>query len=302
MKWRLHLSHFTKRRSTYRSVFCSTSGYRWDRPEGFPRRLGWPITCEEAYRASVGGVSIPVAGDTFSDDRPYAFLSSQTGKHINGSPRHVEIECIFKDPSGGLAFDEWLGLPAKISSAGVNDTEEYIQDFSDPPLLLKNKAGDVFDHLPTRLANGRIITIEKYVRRFDEGTHSGRGALEQCRNSHHDRRFHARGGYALLTNASLIREGGANIWKAEITIIYNPNAWIDKLPDVGFTRSSYDLVTGDPHRQTIVNTTTKRDWIPAAKPAALDDIGTEKTDPGDVDLLSSTRIRSDRGRAFRCHD
>jgi hypothetical protein len=256
-----------------------------------------PITCEEALNAEAGGVKVSGPGDTYSDARPYGFLQSRKATHINGSPYHVEVTCEFKDPTGGLTLDDFIKTPAKISSTGISDTEEYSQDFdTDAPdgfKIVCNTAGEPYDRLPTRLANGRIITIEKNV---DDAT---KAAIQAAEHSNNPTPITIDGfthdvDTLLLSNATFEPlSAGADIYKATITVIYNPNIWIDQIANVGYQQLVADPDSGEFFRVDIATKAAKDPdhpelpdkWVPTAKPWALDSDGLAKNDATDIDFI-----------------
>lgn len=230
-----------------------------------------PTTCAEALVADDGTNHIPAYDESFSPERANALPTSRQAKHINNSSRHFEVTVNFADPTGGQPEEDLLALPAKISSTGINGTEEYTTDAEDTPV--RNSAGEPFDQFPQRLTSGRVYTIEKYV---NASTKADIQASEHTNNSGamtidgfvHDENT------LLLNNASF--ETFGSVYKATITITYNPREWTDKPLNVGFS----ELDAGE--RRDITQKDADDNDVPVTKPWPLNPDGTKMASPTDV--------------------
>ena len=193
-----------------------------------------PVSADAALTASAKGVSVDQPGDAFSDSRPSAYLASRESRHVNGSPRHLEVTLTFKDPTGGAALDDLLGQPAVISSMSSNDTQEYTIDNDTPPKPLVNAAGVPFGKVPSRLVSGAIYKFEKYV---NETTKVSIDAAVGTNNQNTVIFF----GYAFAENSLLLRSAGfeavpnvgGGIYKATYYIEWDSNGFDDPTANAG---------------------------------------------------------------------
>jgi hypothetical protein len=237
---------------------------------------------DQALLARKDSTFINSIGDSYSADHPYA-LCNRIAVTKRMGPCDAEVTCDFHDPTGGSTFEVLLGTPAKIVSSTATQPEQYTKDCDDPPKPVRNSAGEPYDNPPTRQQGGRIYTVEKYV---DAGIRAFVRSIEQTNNS----KTLFMDGFIHPEN-TLVLEGATfepvqSFWKMTMVIHYNPQGWVDKAPDVGFTQIITDPDSGARIRVDISQQDKDGNWVPVTKPWPLYPDGSSKDEPDDdIDFL-----------------
>jgi hypothetical protein len=240
-----------------------------------------PVSLDQILLADDGTTHVAKPGEAFSETQPACLLSTmRNGQMINGSPRDFSIEAVFNDPTGFTLPADLLALPAKVITASMEGTEEYIKDNSDPPKCVCTTSGEPFGKAPTRLSPGRIITITKWV------TTSAKAAILACEHTLNDSAIEIAGVVCpqdtlLLQSAAFnsnVILGGVTIYQAVLTIGFLSTTWVDKALNVSF--SALDLSTTPPKLFKIqIKDQMRNNWTPVTRPYPLNNDGTPFADP-----------------------
>lgn len=240
------------------------------------------LTDTNAFLAATG---IPSVTASYSSSRPRCVVTSRKVTRLN--KRMAEITVSFADPTlGEFADDAALeAAAAVITESDEEYEEEYVEDVDDPPVPVRNSAGEPFDRGPTRLAGVVVYTIQKYV---DATTRNLIRAAKRTNNPDAvtiNGLSHAANTLLLASATFDDVPGSIAVWKATYKIKYRPgpygNGWVDYVLNVGYS----EMIDGE--RIDITQKDASDADVPVPKPWPLNGIGTKKaTADADIDRLA----------------
>ncbi len=249
-------------------------------------------TCDAAIGASVsGGGAVPALKTAYSVGWPFCTVKSHKVERLSATQFRVGVE--YASPTGGAAATndtDLLLLPAKIKRSAEEYQEAFEKDVNGK--IVRNSAGDRFDHLPERMTGVGIFSIQKYVNA------TGRAAIDAAWNTVNSGSVTIDGVSCAAETCWLVSpvyepvDGSTGVFSANFVVKYKKAGWKIKVCDYGYR----ELVDGKPGRimeQPLKSDgtldTDPRNARPSTLPWPLNGSGMKKAnqtdDPFDIEFV-----------------
>ncbi len=195
-----------------------------------------PVALDEALTAALDGDlgAVPQLADPFSETRPSCMVRSRDVSRL--SPRQLEVKVSYQETPGGswVTVEDLLAKPIRITRQKWHMMEPYDKDRSDPAKIVRNAAGDRFDHMPEAQRSGTVFVCKKYVNA------DGRESIEAVLDTTNAAAVVIDGSTCAIETLWLPDcvfepvEGAEGVWEAQYQIHRNLKTWKDVVLNYGY--------------------------------------------------------------------